>query len=241
MLDKGSLRKYLLYALGEILLVVIGILMALQINNWNEARKTKQIEHKILKELKEDLIETKADLLTDIADAKNILATTDSLYHSVVKNDWNNVKISPDYIYREPVLYPKLSAYKSLQTYGINMISNDSLRKLVTDFYELQLKRINDNEQSISDLNKNEIKKHLNDIAKPLDLCEDCFSLNSLSHNIPLMQKDFYHVTEPNAKIKHLLREKFILTHSLLTIRYADTQKKIETLITLINQEIKCD
>jgi hypothetical protein len=35
LLDEGSLRKYLVYAIGEITLVVIGILIALQINNWN--------------------------------------------------------------------------------------------------------------------------------------------------------------------------------------------------------------
>ena len=40
LLDSGSTGKYLLYAIGEIALVVIGILIALQINNWNENRKT---------------------------------------------------------------------------------------------------------------------------------------------------------------------------------------------------------
>jgi len=40
LIDSGSITKYLLYAIGEILLVVIGILIALQINNWNEDRKT---------------------------------------------------------------------------------------------------------------------------------------------------------------------------------------------------------
>jgi len=39
LLDSGRLRRYLVYALGEIILVVIGILIALQINNWNEDRK----------------------------------------------------------------------------------------------------------------------------------------------------------------------------------------------------------
>ncbi len=39
MVDTGSTRKYLLYAFGEIALVVIGILIALQINNWNEEKK----------------------------------------------------------------------------------------------------------------------------------------------------------------------------------------------------------
>ena len=43
--------KYFKYAIGEIFLVVIGILIALQINNWNEGRKSSQLELKILKDL----------------------------------------------------------------------------------------------------------------------------------------------------------------------------------------------
>ena len=41
-LKQGKTTRYFKYALGEILLVVIGILIALQINNWNEARKQKK-------------------------------------------------------------------------------------------------------------------------------------------------------------------------------------------------------
>ena len=40
-MDSGSTGKYLLYAVGEIFLVMIGILLALQVNNWNEARQAK--------------------------------------------------------------------------------------------------------------------------------------------------------------------------------------------------------
>jgi len=39
LIEEDNVRKYLLYAIGEILLVVIGILIALQVNNWNEERK----------------------------------------------------------------------------------------------------------------------------------------------------------------------------------------------------------
>ena len=51
-----NVRKYLLYSIGEILLVVIGILIALQINNWNEARKLRASEQNILQNLKSELI-----------------------------------------------------------------------------------------------------------------------------------------------------------------------------------------
>jgi len=46
--------QYLKYAIGEIFLVVVGILIALSINNWNELRKTRQEEHRYLLALKEE-------------------------------------------------------------------------------------------------------------------------------------------------------------------------------------------
>ncbi len=54
MLSEGQIGKYFKYAIGEIVLVVIGILIALQINNWNESRKDTIREQVILKQLKED-------------------------------------------------------------------------------------------------------------------------------------------------------------------------------------------
>ncbi len=49
-MEKNKTGKYLKYAIGEIVLVVIGILIALSINNWNEERKGKQKEMVFLKE-----------------------------------------------------------------------------------------------------------------------------------------------------------------------------------------------
>ncbi|MCR9132895.1 MAG: DUF6090 family protein [bacterium] len=54
LLENGNLRKYFWYALGEILLVMIGILLALQINNWNEDRKVESDRISLLQALKMD-------------------------------------------------------------------------------------------------------------------------------------------------------------------------------------------
>ncbi|WP_350293375.1 DUF6090 family protein [uncultured Croceitalea sp.] len=51
LLTEGKTTKYFKYAIGEIILVVIGILIALQINNWNENRNAKNKEKLLLKEL----------------------------------------------------------------------------------------------------------------------------------------------------------------------------------------------
>lgn len=54
MLTQNKFSNYLLYAFGEILLVVIGILIALQINNWNENNKNRSAEKEYQKELLKD-------------------------------------------------------------------------------------------------------------------------------------------------------------------------------------------
>ena len=58
-LQNNKTKKYFSYAIGEIVLVVIGILIALQINNWNEARKEQRV-------LKEYLVKIKSHTLKDL-------------------------------------------------------------------------------------------------------------------------------------------------------------------------------
>jgi hypothetical protein len=67
LLSENKFRKYLTYAIGEIILVVIGILIALQINNWNEGRKMsiaeKELYQRILTDLQFDEIKIEDHIL----------------------------------------------------------------------------------------------------------------------------------------------------------------------------------
>ncbi len=56
LLSENRFSKYMLYAVGEILLVVIGILIALQVDNWNEERKKQQEISKLLSDIEQDLL-----------------------------------------------------------------------------------------------------------------------------------------------------------------------------------------
>jgi hypothetical protein len=75
LLSQNRFSKYLLYAIGEILLVVIGILIALQVSNWNEERKLEKSEFSILKGLNKEFKKNIEDLNISVkVNSENIQA-----------------------------------------------------------------------------------------------------------------------------------------------------------------------
>ena len=80
--NENKFLKYSRYAIGEIVLVVIGILIALQINNWNENRKSKQIVSNIYSIVKSDL---DADI-KGIDEIINYMESADTIFKSVLNN-----------------------------------------------------------------------------------------------------------------------------------------------------------
>jgi len=82
LLEDNKTGKYFKYAIGEIVLVVIGILIALQINNWNENRKA-EIEAKLL------LTKAQQELIYNIKESNSAIGFyrgRDSLIAKVLKN-----------------------------------------------------------------------------------------------------------------------------------------------------------
>ncbi|MAD97148.1 MAG: hypothetical protein CMB99_07480 [Flavobacteriaceae bacterium] len=82
LLSKNRFNKYLLYAFGEIILVVIGILIALQINNWNESKKNHEKVDKLLVKIQKDI---KTDI-TEIKDLVSFYNKKDSIIKLVLNN-----------------------------------------------------------------------------------------------------------------------------------------------------------
>ncbi len=72
-MEQNKTGKYFKYAIGEVILVMVGILLALQVSNWNENRKDRQEEFKILTALKVDLIESKKRLNTTMKDQRMVI------------------------------------------------------------------------------------------------------------------------------------------------------------------------
>jgi uncharacterized membrane protein YgaE (UPF0421/DUF939 family) len=62
LMAENKFSKYLMYAIGEIVLVVIGILIALTINNWNENRKSKKVANEIYRNLQNSLVQDSTEV-----------------------------------------------------------------------------------------------------------------------------------------------------------------------------------
>jgi uncharacterized protein DUF6090 len=71
LLSEGKAGKYLKYAIGEIILVMIGILLALQVNTWNEVKKNRILEEEFKIGLKNDLLRDKENIEFCISNIEN--------------------------------------------------------------------------------------------------------------------------------------------------------------------------
>ena len=78
-MEKNKTGKYFKYAIGEIILVVIGILIALSINNWNEERKGKSLAKQYANELIRDLKQDTVGIRYNIDYHKKTIAGLDSI------------------------------------------------------------------------------------------------------------------------------------------------------------------
>lgn len=138
--DENKALKYTRYAIGEIVLVVIGIVIALQINNWNEQRKNANQELKLLQSFKIGLEEDLSDIDFNISihtrginSANTIL---DLLESDQPYND--SIAIHFSYVMMPTFFINSTSAFETLKSKGIDLIKNEALRVQLINVYDAQ-------------------------------------------------------------------------------------------------------
>lgn len=173
LIKENKASKYLLYAIGEIFLVVIGILIALQLNTWKEERQNTQVEINYLKGILTNLDQDIYNIETSIAkDTTQFFAYTEILKPFITKNyklytpDFINaikgVQGSHDFSQNTIVFEDMKSSGK------INLIKSDVLRLTI-------LKHYNESEQSLLSIQGN-----ITSILEKLGTVNKVFDLNSL-------------------------------------------------------------
>ena len=140
MIQENKVSKYILYAIGEIVLVVIGILIALSINNWNENRKLQNEELNLLLEVKSNLETTLSNFTYDtIFNTKNIIQLR-KIEHYIDEDLPYNTELDSSFgmfgQWASP--YPISTAYTTLKTKGLDIISKKTLRNKIVNMYEFE-------------------------------------------------------------------------------------------------------
>ena len=219
LLSENKPSQYLLYALGEILLVVIGILIALQINNWNEEQKEKSLEINYIKGLISDLEYDVRAFNTVIDGIDNHRKSTNavlncykdqqSLPDSALLYHLSQLSIISRYSHRSTVMEEMKSSGR------LYLIRTDSIRQEVTQYYKMA-----DNIMSSSEKNNDWILNHI--IASPV-------MINNFDFNSTVSHSDFLPDIMKSPEVDSFSGLPFVLDEESLE------RKQIVNLLTALN------
>ncbi|NVJ85114.1 MAG: hypothetical protein HWE09_00760 [Cyclobacteriaceae bacterium] len=159
LLQQNRVSRYLAYALGEILLVVIGILIALQVNNWNENLKIREKEKLFLERIKEealwniDILDNQIKIYQQ--NASNLDSVAFALNNDLPKNEHLRIPASPFFISAWRL---RNSAYTELVSSGsLGILSDIKLREILDEaasFQSITIQTLNYwRDMSVADIN----------------------------------------------------------------------------------------
>ena len=144
LMEQNKTGKYIKYAIGEIILVMVGILLALQVSNWNNDRLCNNLERNTLLQLKEDIGAMLNDMEGDYEPlkfgVKSHINIEKYLEQDVVYND--SMCFDFHWLIKDEYMYPITSSYDLLKKEGLELIRNDSIRMIVQRSFEFELPRI---------------------------------------------------------------------------------------------------
>ena len=132
LLNQGKITGYFLYAIGEVLLVVVGILIALQINNWNEDNKREIAEETLVKQLINDLSKDVESLETIIPRLETKTEVAKQIY----------LEIQGEASYDQSTMYGDLTwqafaplLFEERHQGSPDLISDASISKSILDYF----------------------------------------------------------------------------------------------------------
>jgi hypothetical protein len=249
MLTENKFSKYLLYAVGEIILVVIGILIALQINDWNQQRKDRNTEQIILKRLQNEYKLNKNQLEDKVAIRNRMISNCKDLL--VLYNNPTSANRDSIYVKISKLLTP--ATFDPIQndivkSGTLEILQSEYLKQLLikwsTDVMQLQ-----ETEQMFFRYHEQNVVPYLDEIGLMRDVSYNFWDndvinlLESKKYANPIPGK-----SEINSKtITDLLVDNKLesqITYTLTLNEFNNREsvtlmKRIDEILTVIKSEIK--
>lgn len=135
LIEQENVRKYIWYALGEILLVMIGILLALQVNNWNEERLIKLKTIEVLKEIKQNLYQDLEQIDISSISNEERLTSLARLSDTPETIPDDSLAFYFDMLHRVSSFDPVTFGYAKLQEIDLPESIPDSLTQTLAEYY----------------------------------------------------------------------------------------------------------
>jgi|GEM_PF-2643105 len=229
MLAEHQFKKYLLYAFGEIVLVVIGILIALQVNEMsnNKAQLKKEIIY--LKEIEKSLSYDLENEINGAIKYTNKQTKVYEIYKAAISKYPNDVPIDTIYqLIRKWSSPPwqleiNLVAFDNLNSMGMDLISNHELRNEISQIYGNLIPRAMHHNKTHENWNFQHLYPTLNSTF--------IYYENTLTHDqILFLKNDIPTLNELNIHNKH-----FVTGYIW---RLNDLKPKVETLLVHLRDEI---
>lgn len=226
LMSEKRISKYLLYATGEVILIVVGILLALQLNNWNEARKTKEAERKTLTELRSDLEQN----LEDIASNINGLTTCREANQAIMNHMTNHLPYHDSLdqtfsnLYPFVVFSPIQTTYDNLKQSGIGLISSSELRADISNLYSNRF-------SFYKSLEEKYFLEHFTNYIKPIMMSE------FVTYGLEGLQPRDYDELMLNTELMQIMNYTITICEVLTNVQRS-LQMDIETLLEDIDEEI---
>ena len=250
LLSQNKFSKYLLYAIGEIILVVFGILIALQINNANENRKARTIETSYLERLKVDLKENKtlweetldrkqkqleaAHIFLNLRFSKNQDTVMRIMPYFTAVGSWKDININ------------QVTFNEMVSSGRLNIITNDSIKiKLLSldKLYKAILNRQELLQEEYRTLLHTPVMTILNTSnILPLDpvqrkIIKHGFSQEEVGQYVKIFQKEMITLINDKAFMNGVIGITYNAPPQFQEFNQA--QEEVNNLISLIEKELK--
>jgi len=150
--DDNKPLKYMRYAIGEIVLVVVGILIALSINNWNEWKKDRIMEREVLAQLSESLtknceaLEDTIGAVIELNNSRDII-TSALVQKTPYSDSLENHFFVASLDFRHTTL--SYSGYEIFKNEGFSVLTSSKLRVAIVNLFESELKHFEANESEV--------------------------------------------------------------------------------------------
>ncbi len=207
MLRSGDLRKYFFYAIGEIFLVMVGILLALQVNNWNEGKKQAVHESLLLSEMVKNLSIDLVHFESHLKSMEQRLEKTKQLSYWLDQEELVYQDILHPYfgaVYGVENITLNTANYENLKSRGFDLIREENLRAQINQFFEKVMSTLygyEKSENAVNEVIKPYYLQHFTDIefreyAVPIDpvrLLKDNYYKNLVDYRIINLKSNQLH------------------------------------------------